>query len=208
MKKVAVMLDGRFVIHKLADRLKKKPTAEEVYEFALACAFPHEQEELLRIYYYDCPPYPYAETNPISGKTIDFSRKPIHRETEAFQTRLTRMDHIAFRKGALSFKGWKIGDLSMEELMEKPRPVVARDLVPDLAQKQVDMKIGLDIAWLSSKSIVERIILVTGDADFIPAMKFARREGVQVVLVTLGHSVRAEMREHTDIFREVNWPPA
>ncbi|MDT5157346.1 MAG: hypothetical protein QOH51_1703 [Acidobacteriota bacterium] len=48
------------------------------------------------------------------------------------------------------------------------------------------MKIGLDVAWLASKSIVEKIILVMADSDLIPAMKFARREGVQVVLVTMG----------------------
>lgn len=200
------MLDGRFVIHKLGKRLKADPTAEQIYEFALACVATDE-EELLRIYYYDCPPYAYAEINPISRTKIDFSTSKLYKETDAFQTKLTRMDHIAFRKVVLSFKGWKIGELAQKELMKKKRPITARDLVPDLEQKQVDMKIGLDIAWLSSKSIVERIILITGDADFIPAMKFARREGVQVVLVTLGHKVKATMREHTDIFREVNWPP-
>lgn len=64
--------------------------------------------------------------------------------------------------------------------------------------------IGLDIAWLASKNIVDRIILVTGDADFIPAMKFARREGIQVVLVTLGNKIKPEMREHTDEFRKID----
>lgn len=51
--------------------------------------------------------------------------------------------------------------------------------------KRVDMKIGLDVAWLASKGIVDRIILVTADTDFVPAMKFARREGVQVLLVPM-----------------------
>ncbi len=42
-------------------------------------------------------------------------------------------------------------------------------------------------------------MLVAGDSDFVPAMKFARREGAQLFLVTLGHSVRAEMLEHSDL---------
>ncbi|MBW2072503.1 MAG: NYN domain-containing protein [Deltaproteobacteria bacterium] len=206
MKKVAVMLDGRFVLKKLQERLHERPSAAQVFEFALACVSADEQEELLRVYYYDCPPYGLIETNPLSGHTIDFSQTNIFKTETALQTSLARMDHIAFRKGVLSFKGWKIGKKASRELMRQRRSVVAEDLVPDLEQKQVDMKIGLDIAWLSSKNIVNRIILVTGDADFIPVMKFARREGVQIVLVTLNHGVKAAMKEHTDIFREVKWP--
>lgn len=69
------------------------------------------------------------------------------------------------------------------------------------------MKIGLDVAWLSSKSIVERIVLVTADSDFIPPMKFARREGVQVILVTMGHlHVKNELKEHADEMRTVTFP--
>ena len=43
------------------------------------------------------------------------------------------------------------------------------------------------------------IVLVAGDSDFVPAMKFARREGAQLFLVTLGHAVRPEMNEHADL---------
>ena len=69
------------------------------------------------------------------------------------------------------------------------------------------MKIGLDVAWLSSKRIVDRIVLVTGDSDFIPAMKFARREGVQVILVTMGHKlIKRELLEHADELRSVTFP--
>lgn len=81
------------------------------------------------------------------------------------------------------------------------------DFVPDLKQKQVDIKIGLDVAWLSSKGIVERIILVTSDSDFIPAMKFARREDVQIVLVTMGHQqIKQELLVHADEIRSVTYP--
>lgn len=69
------------------------------------------------------------------------------------------------------------------------------------------MKIGLDVAWLASKSIVDRIILVTADSDFVPAMKFARREGVQVVLVTMGHRmVKHDLLVHADEVRSVAYP--
>jgi len=116
-------------------------------------------------------------------------------------------DHIAFREGKLSFDGWLIKKHKAEEIIRTGRALAPGDFAPDLNQKIVDMKIGLDVAWLSSKRIVDRIILATGDSDFIPAMKFARREGVQVVLVTMGHKlVKRELLEHADELRSVTFP--
>jgi uncharacterized LabA/DUF88 family protein len=63
--------------------------------------------------------------------------------------------------------------------------------------------IGLDIAALTLKAHVSVIVLVTGDSDFVPAMKFARREGAQVLLVTLGHPIRSDMLEHSDLVLEL-----
>jgi uncharacterized LabA/DUF88 family protein len=69
------------------------------------------------------------------------------------------------------------------------------------------MKFGLDVAWLASKAIVERIVLVTSDSDFVPAMRFARREGVQIVLVTMGHHlVKHELKADADLGRSVSYP--
>jgi hypothetical protein len=65
------------------------------------------------------------------------------------------------------------------------------------------MRLGLDIAALTLKSHVGAFVLVAGDSDFVPAMKFARREGAQVFLVTLGHSVRADMLEHSDLMLDI-----
>ena len=64
---------------------------------------------------------------------------------------------------------------------------------------EIVMRIGLDMASLTLKKLSSLIVLVTGDSDFVPAMKFARREGAQLVLVTLGHGVRDPMRHHADI---------
>jgi len=66
-------------------------------------------------------------------------------------------------------------------------------------QKGVGMKIGLDLAWIALKRIVDAIVLIAGDADFVPALKFARKEGLRVYLETLGHSVRRELKAHADV---------
>ena len=70
--------------------------------------------------------------------------------------------------------------------------------MPDLVQKGVDIRIGLDIAWISLKRTYDVLVLVTGDSDFIPAMKFARREGLKVYVEPMGHGIRRELRAHAD----------
>ena len=78
--------------------------------------------------------------------------------------------------------------------------LVASDFVPTFNQKGVDMRFGLDTAWLASNRIVEKIVLVTSDHDFIPAMKFARREGVLVTIATIGTDPAGGMKCHADLF--------
>ena len=73
------------------------------------------------------------------------------------------------------------------------------DLEANIRQKGVDMRIGLDIASLTLKRHAQVIVLGTADSDFVPAMKFARREGAQLVLITLGHGIRDGLTEHADL---------
>jgi len=68
------------------------------------------------------------------------------------------------------------------------------------------MRIGLDIASLTLKKHAQVIVLVTGDSDFVPAMKFARREGAQLILITMGHGIREGLAEHADVVID-QFPP-
>jgi uncharacterized LabA/DUF88 family protein len=87
------------------------------------------------------------------------------------------------------------------------RPLEAEDFEPDLEQKRVDMKIGLDVAWLAIKGIVDAVILVAGDTDIVPAMDFARQQGIRVVLVPMENPYLSDsMREQSDEQREVRYP--
>lgn len=207
MKRTAVLPDLGFVLHKLYRALDRRhATANEVSQFARKCLTPSE-EELFRIYCYHCPPYGDAQTHPFTGEQIDFSKTDTFTNMNSFLRDLKVTDNVAFRGGELSFDGWQIRKRSAKEVASTGRELEEGDFVPDLSQKRVDMKIGLDVAWLSSKSIVDRLILVTGDSDFVPAMKFARREGVQVILVTMGHGqIKQELKIHADEHRMVSFP--
>lgn len=79
------------------------------------------------------------------------------------------------------------------------RALAANDLVPNIEQKGVDLRIGLDIARLSIRQLAQVIVVVTGDSDMIPAFKFARREGVRVYLDHMGHGVKRDLKAHTDL---------
>lgn len=92
----------------------------------------------------------------------------------------------------------------MRDLVKASRPVCADDFQPEFTQKGVDIKIGLDVAWLASMHIVDRIVLVTGNTDFVPAMKFARRQGVQVIIATVSSEVSSLLRAHSDEHRQVH----
>lgn len=86
----------------------------------------------------------------------------------------------------------------LEKLADAWRVVVPSDLRLGLRQKGVDMRIGIDISTLTLKKQVDTIILVTGDSDFVPAAKLARREGVEFLLDPLGQEVNDDLNEHVD----------
>jgi uncharacterized LabA/DUF88 family protein len=147
------------------------------------------------------------ETHPLTNTQVDFSATPAFTTNTNLIRDLSLKKAVAFRAGELSFDGWKIKSFATKEIAKTGRALKPEDFAPDVKQKRVDMKIGLDVAWLASKGIIDRIILVTGDSDFVPAMKFARREGVQVVLVTMGHRyIKHDLLVHADEVREVKYP--
>ena len=66
------------------------------------------------------------------------------------------------------------------------------------------MRLGLDIATYAANRSVERIVLITGDTDCLPAMKLARTAGLQVVLVPFpGQILARELLSHSDFQRQV-----
>ena len=60
------------------------------------------------------------------------------------------------------------------------------------------MKIGLDISSLAYKKFVNQVILISGDSDFVPVAKLARREGIDFVLDPMWTHINADLHEHID----------
>ncbi|WP_148079682.1 NYN domain-containing protein, partial [Neisseria meningitidis] len=72
------------------------------------------------------------------------------------------------------------------------------DVVLDVKQKGVDMRIGLDISSITLKKQADKIILFSGDSDFVPAAKLARREGIDFILDPMWNHVPPDLMEHID----------
>ena len=87
----------------------------------------------------------------------------------------------------------------MYENLKRTKKLTPQDIKPSISQKGVDMRIGLDIARIAIRKTCDALVIVTGDADLIPAMKLARIEGLRVYLHTIGHGVDKSLKEHADV---------
>ena len=63
------------------------------------------------------------------------------------------------------------------------------------------MRIGVDISSLAFKKQVSQIVLISGDSDFVPAAKQARREGIDFILDPMEAHINLDLYEHIDGIR-------
>lgn len=201
METVAIILDGGFVTKKLAASLKREPTADDIEALCTAIMAHDRMKDcrLLRAFYYDAEPFEGSAVNPLSRVSTNFAVSKTAIRGRALLEALELKPDFAVRRGELALHGWKLGRAAQMDLKKASRPIVAADLVPAMEQKQVDLKIGLDVALVALKRIASVIVIVSGDSDLVPVMKFARREGAKVYLQALGHGVRREMKVHADL---------
>lgn len=222
MGKTAILIDGGFY-RKRANYLfgSKTPTgrADELYEYCMRhLCEKHKNgnntyKELYRIFYYDCKPSEKTIYNPITQRSVNLKASPLYDWSNDFFLALSRKRKVALRMGELleSSAGYNLkpdalkklckGEINTDELTDN-------DLVLDIQQKGVDMRIGLDIASLAHKGLVDQIILIAGDSDFVPAAKYARREGIDFILDPMWHTIKDNLNLHIDGLQvKVSKPP-
>lgn len=204
-KRVAVLIDGGFYRKRYREIYRGMPSdpkelAKKLYGMAMAHA--GNMDDLYRIFYYDCPPLSKKAHNPVSGRAVDFSKEPQAIYMNQYLEELKRKRKMALRLGHLGdFSEWRIRSRLTKDIVSgKTDPTKLRedDVSYEMKQKGVDMKIGIDIATLALKQLVGKIILVAGDADFIPAAKLARREGIDFVLDPMWTHIHPDLYEHID----------
>lgn len=209
MTQTAILIDGGFYRKRAAKLWGKKTSSERAKELIAYC-HAHlrnkdgsESRKLYRIFYYDCEPlekrsvfHPFLKTN------IDLDKSETYTWTINFFSELKKLRKVALRFGTLTSqchynlqpettKKLFLGKLSLEQVTEKDFLFIA-------PQKGVDMKIGIDIASLAYKKQVDQIILISGDSDFVPAAKLARREGVDFILDPMWSPIKDDLFLHID----------
>jgi len=200
-KPEAVALSINQLIYGHLDQLNEIYKVENVFQL------------LYRIFYYDARPYDQKAHTPIDKHPIDYAKSP----QASFRKKLFNILHsypnLAVRLGEVrreSSHFWILkvepqkkllsNDLSVNDLSDA-------DFAPALRQKGVDMRIGLDIASITLKRQADVIVLVSGDSDFVPAAKLARREGVRFILDPLWQNVPRDLFEHIDGLRSGFYKP-
>lgn len=198
MKTFAILIDAGFAKSKLGSA--ENPVEAKDFQRLVEQICSHEllaDKYLYRVYYYDAPPFSKTKNRPLNGGPHAFASDPLTIHNKKLLQELKTIDYFALRMGEVRFRGWELDQKKIPSSQEEHQ-ITADDFRPSLQQKGVDMRIGLDIASLALKQQVDMLVLVAGDADFVPPMKFARREGVQFVVVTLGHGVHQDLLEHAD----------
>ena len=114
-------------------------------------------DELLRAYYYHC--MPYQSKTPTREQRERYSKK--HR----FMHMLSHIPRVEVRLGELQRQGFTERGNAQH------------------VQKRVDVMMAVDMVLLAAKHRVDRIALLTGDSDAIPAVQAVKAEGVVVTLL-------------------------
>lgn len=170
MARLAVIVDGGFIRSKLfirqnidnPDRLYGCPDANTIYQKIISVVSNNfSKDELLRIFYYDCIPDVHerrTSRNPVTGeRTRLLSNIQIETQRTVFD-QLKEKPYIAFRYGELAYDGWKICNISeFRDKLDRNEDISDNDFKIRVTQKGVDLKMGLDIAWLGMKNIVDKI---------------------------------------------------
>lgn len=213
--RTAILIDGAFFLKRFPivyrnDNSKDSATVvDRMYEMCLEHIYPHNNEryeyDLFRIYFYDCvPDQERSISRPISKDSFDFTQSQGAKFRLDLHKKIKKKRKVALRLGKLKINyhsPWKIHPKVLESILNQKKrleDLIDGDFQLDIQQKGVDMEIGLDIASLSQKRLVDKIILVAGDSDFVPAAKFARNEGIDFVLDPMWNYIHDDLFEHID----------
>lgn len=208
--KTAILVDGGFYRRRAQAIFGDKTAQDRAVELANYCKrhlnSHGENNDLYRIFYYDCAPSSKRVFHPFLQKQVDLGKSDLYEWTMQFFDELKKKRKFAIRLGKLAeeqahytikpkaVKRLCNGSLDFSSLQES-------DFCLEIDQKGVDMKIGLDIASMAYKKQVGQIVLISGDSDFVSAAKLARREGIDFILDPLGAPIKPDLFEHIDGLR-------
>ena len=209
MIRTAILIDGAFYRKRAMYFWGDKSAADRAAELSKYCwKHIHGEKDvsLYRVFYYDCPPIAKKVYHPLLNHTIDLSKSSTYAWANDFFMELKHQRKFALRLGKLAEEQaeYVIDSKTMRRLLRKELSIdelSEKDFKLKISQKGVDMRIGIDISSLAYKHQVDRIVLISGDSDFVPAAKQARREGIDFILDPMRSDIKEDLYEHIDGLR-------
>ena len=203
----AILVDGGFYLKRARAIWGEKSPEDRANELFTYCLRhlkdDNEHRTLYRILYYDCPPATKKTYHPLLNRTVDLSKSDLYRWANEFHKCLKSKRKMALRLGKLNES--KLNYMLLPEATKKlccgtitVGDLKESDFRLSVEQKGVDMRIGLDISSMAYKRLVNQIVLISGDSDFVPAAKHARREGIDFILDSMWAQVKPDLLEHVD----------
>jgi uncharacterized LabA/DUF88 family protein len=180
-KKAIIFIDGNNLYHNLK-QMNIKPSNLDFEKFVKLIEeyFVCEAEE---IRYYNSMP------TIRDGKEVYFSHLKFIdnlRNLPKFVV-ITRKLQVHSTKEIIKEKQELIDSM---DLCKNCKPIVQEnilDVVGNIKKKEkgIDVKLAVDFIDFSTNKKEEKLILVSGDADFIPALELAKKKGAEVFSVSL-----------------------
>ncbi len=173
----AIFIDGGYLLNQLQDA-NVTPDYRRLAEHLLAPLRRQTTLDLMRCYFYYCPPW--------------MSDKPTEGE-------LRRMaEHQKFAAEIEGNDRWQLRLGKLERRREGDKQV--------FAQKRVDVQLSVDLVHHAAAGHIQHAIVVAGDSDFIPAIVAAKESGATVTLwCDNDKSVHRDLLAEVDEVHFINW---
>lgn len=154
--RAAIFIDGGYFVNRLKDErvLVEDLDYGRLSEHLLSPLRRELPIDILRCYFYDCPPWMPEEPNEAENKRME--------------------SHRAFIDGIESKDRWQVRLGKLERRRDGN--------VEYFVQKRVDVMLSVDLVRHAAAGHIQHAILLAGDSDFIPAVAAAKESGVTVSL--------------------------
>jgi uncharacterized LabA/DUF88 family protein len=149
--RVAIFIDAGYLEKVLQTQFGRIPI-----DFGKLATTLANGKDILRTYYYNCPPY---QGNPPSPDEIKRQAN-----ADSFYAQLKKLPRFEVRLGRLTKRSCtKCGVIQYQ-------------------QKRADLMLGVDLVNVSARQMISTAVLVAGDSDFLPAVVVAKECAVLVHL--------------------------
>ena len=202
----AILVNGTFYrkrAQKMLGSAKAEDRANELENYCMKHL--SNSSQLHQIFYYDCLPEDKIIYHVYTKKNINYGESNFCSWMNTFINSLKAKRKFSLRLGKLvpryenEYHTLKTNVL--KELFDGTKQfneLTEDDFMLSVEQKGLEMQIAIDIASLAYKKEVNRIVFISGDKDFLPAAKLARREGLDFILDPLFNHISSDIIEHID----------